>query len=922
MHGTRVPYTSSHLAQSRALVQLFSTMRGRAAKNSASQSLALHQLPGQLLTKEDAESRHWYDAAPEWPDASEGGLRADLSSWRRVAGEALASASRAYDKSVGASKGDVTRAVEKEKTAGDRIAALTLYIQESPVYRLDELHTLLTITQKRRRGEKELAIEAMKDLLVNDLLPERRLVEFEDREFESGRKSISKRHLAYALFEAELKAVYREFLKILEECGNDSLAHFKQKTVKIMFELLVAKPENENALLAMLVNKLGDPDRKVSSIASYTLSQLIEKHHPQMRLVVVREVEQLLLRPNVTQKTQYYAVIFLNQIRFTEGDIQLARRLLKIYMDLFKTCLISEKKSGAKEQALVKRHTEFNKRRENPKKRRRAAAQKPSTETKESHLMGALLIGANRAYPYTKPEQDDTSYGGHYDALFTVAHAQSLGPATQALAFLFQVSQSQSTQSDRFYRALYSRLYDASRGGESKQAQFLNLLFKAMRADTNPCRLKAYMKRLLQAGLDGSSSFAGACAMVLSECFKGRHLGALKSYISLPEGGDDEENFVDADKENAQLDGEAISREKEGGKSTLESTNDLKLGNASEDSSAQDKEGEMVVRLNSNSARIYDAAKRDPQYAGAERSSLWELVTLCAHFHPSVSKFGRTLCVELKNVKYESDPLKDFSLIAFLDKFSYKKAKNRIAKSLYGKRSSRYRDNPVADSKEFQELAKDGNIAEDDKFFLRFFDENPDRVREEKMAGEGHGKDGEYIGNSEEEAFELAMREEMKRLGADVGFLSDGNKGFVEGIDDEDEDELKAFAEAFKDDMVASDDDEGEGDKTEAEQDAGEMSDEEVDTIVPLAAFEESEEDEKERDEEPPKKRNKRGNSDNPRSAFAAVEDYAEAIDLETKLGQPGNEEVTTDGRRFGSMLKQKRLKSTTRSRKRVARKR
>lgn len=895
-------------------------MRGRVAKTSASQTLGLHQLSGQLLTKEDVESKHWYDAAPEWPIASKGGLRADLNSWRRVAGEALASASRAYDKSVGVSKGDVSRAMEKEKTASDRTAALTLHVQEGPVYRLDELRTLLTIAQKRRRGERELAIEATKDLLVNNLLPERRLVEFADREFECGKQSISKRHLAYALFEAELKAVYRDFLEVLEQCGNDSLSHFKQRAVKIMFQLLVAKPENENTLLTMLVNKLGDPDKKVSSTASYNLSQLIWKHHPQMRLVVVREVERLLLRPNVTQKTQYYAVTFLNQIRFSEGDVELARKLLKIYMDLFKTCLTDGKESEAKKQQSVKLHAEFNKRRENPKKRRKAIAQKPPTEAKESHLMGALLIGANRAYPYTKPEQDATSYEGHYNALFTVAHAQSLRSAIQALAFLFQVSQSHSTQSDRFYRALYSRLQDVSGGGEPKQAQFLNLLFKAMRADTNPYRLKAYMKRLLQAGLNGSSSFAGACAMVLSECFKSRHFGALKSYIALPEGGDDEENFIDVDKENPKQNEEAITREAGGAKAASEkSTKNLKQANAGGESNEVNSEGEMVIGSNTNRAQKYSAAKRDPQYAGAERSSLWELVTLCAHFHPSVSKFGRTLCVELKNVKYESDPLQDFSLIAFLDKFSYKKAKNRIAKSLYGKRSSKYRDNPEADSKEFQELAKTGNIEEDDKFFVRFFDENPGRVREEKNVGED-GKDGVYVGDSEEEAFELAVREEMKRLGTDAGFLSDGKKGFVEDADEEDEDELKAFAEAFKDEMVLSDDGEGEGENTETEQVMDDMSDEGTDAVAPLAAFEESDEDEKEEDDEPPKKRKKRGESDNLRKAFAAAEDYAEAIDLETKFGRhEGTEEATSDGKRVNRTSKRDKLnsKSTTRSRKR-----
>ena len=51
----------------------------------------------------------------------------------------------------------------------------------------------------------------------------------------------------------------------------------------------VSKPECEARLLNGLVNKLGDPDRKIASKASYMLSMLLEKH-PVMKVVVVREV--------------------------------------------------------------------------------------------------------------------------------------------------------------------------------------------------------------------------------------------------------------------------------------------------------------------------------------------------------------------------------------------------------------------------------------------------------------------------------------------------------------------------------------------------------------------------------------------------------------------------------------------------------
>eukprot|EP00955_Chlamydomonas_euryale_P012320 132407-Chlamydomonas_euryale.AAC.1 len=56
-----------------------------------------------------------------------------------------------------------------------------------------------------------------------------------------------------------------------------------------MFELLSQKPEAEAQLLSGLVNKLGDPSRKVASKAGFLLSQLLLQH-PAMKPVVVREV--------------------------------------------------------------------------------------------------------------------------------------------------------------------------------------------------------------------------------------------------------------------------------------------------------------------------------------------------------------------------------------------------------------------------------------------------------------------------------------------------------------------------------------------------------------------------------------------------------------------------------------------------------
>lgn len=58
---------------------------------------------------------------------------------------------------------------------------------------------------------------------------------------------------------------YGAFVAALEEGSRDNLEWVKERALKAAAELLRAKPEGEAQLLSLLVNKLGDPSRKVAS---------------------------------------------------------------------------------------------------------------------------------------------------------------------------------------------------------------------------------------------------------------------------------------------------------------------------------------------------------------------------------------------------------------------------------------------------------------------------------------------------------------------------------------------------------------------------------------------------------------------------------------------------------------------------------
>ena len=58
---------------------------------------------------------------------------------------------------------------------------------------------------------------------------------------------------------------YAHFVGILEAASRDSLDFIKAKAIRALGTLLAARPEQEGRLLGALVNKLGDPSRKLAS---------------------------------------------------------------------------------------------------------------------------------------------------------------------------------------------------------------------------------------------------------------------------------------------------------------------------------------------------------------------------------------------------------------------------------------------------------------------------------------------------------------------------------------------------------------------------------------------------------------------------------------------------------------------------------
>ncbi|KAF3075724.1 Ribosome biogenesis protein [Trichoderma lentiforme] len=701
-------------------------------------------------------------------------------------------------------------------TLTDKVSALTLACQESPVHNIRAFDTLMNLASKKSRAQAIGAIGALVDMLgPGTLLPsDRRLRTFQAQPGLLGslqRASakiwapsqplpgkITQAHLISWAYEDWLKETYFKIIQLLEVWCSDEIEYSRMRAVDFVYALLKDKPEQESNLLTLLVNKLGDRDRKISSRASYLLLQL-QNSHPGMKPVIVRTVEQeILLRPSQDHRSRYYAINTLNQTILSNKEPAVAESLLRIYFDLFATIL----KTGKLGMPIEEESSKPQKGQKGQKPGKGSSSGKPANQTKPTaasvpeseaadKLVSALLTGVNRAAPFVGT--NDMVMERHLDTLFKIAHSSNFNTGIQALLLIQHLSSARNLGSDRFYRTLYESLLDPRLMTSSKQALYLNLLLRALKNDVDVRRVKAFAKRMLQvAGLHQPPFICGLLYVIshLRQTFPD-----LSTLVESPE----ESVFDDEEPENRPT---------------------------------------------------YDGRKRNPEHSNAHRSCLWEVVPIQSHFHPAVSKFASSLMD--RNQKMLKPDMESHSLIRFLDKFVYRNAKAtdargasimqplKAAKDIgdiwLGSGRTSSSTTQVNSAAFWNKKAED--VAAEDVFFHKYFQQIAKEGKETTKKAAAGDEDDE--GDAEEDEIWKALvnaQPDIDEDASDAGFddMDDLDMGSdeddspalsLDGDDDEDEDDVSVeFGDDSEeegsddDDLVAPDvpdEDEEKGDKRKA----------------------------------------------------------------------------------------------------------
>jgi ribosome biogenesis protein MAK21 len=179
----------------------------------------------------------------------------------------------------------------------------------------------------------------------------------------------------------------------------------------------------------------------------------------------------------------------------------------------------------------------------------------------------------------------------HMDTLFKITHSSNFNTSIQALMLIEQLATSKHLAIDRFYRTLYESLLDPRLVTSSKHALYLNLLFRALKADLNVKRVEAFAKRLLQVITLHQPPFICGIIYLLRELESS--FPAMKSLITEPEEGDEDEEEIFRD---VPEDGDISTPQR-------------------------NQHGPQIQRP------LYDGRKRDPEHSNADKSCLWESVS-------------------------------------------------------------------------------------------------------------------------------------------------------------------------------------------------------------------------------------------------------------------------------------------------------
>lgn len=690
-------------------------------KQKPSRSIEQIQHPGSLLIEEEWESYLQ-------TENTEHQIPIDLiPALSDKAKELLRIENEIYLKDQEASR-DFSTSAEflRSGTFSDQLGTLSILVTNSPLHSLKYMETLLQKCEIKNRESACRALEVTKDLLVNHVMPDRRLNWFRNQ---PALSLDSPERLIALAYEDWLKNYFFRILRIMEKLLSDTVENIRLRTLHCLFDFFRLKPEQETNLLRLGVNKFGDTSGKVASRVKKLLNDTLQVH-PSMKGVVATAIAELLGRSS-DYRTRYYAVDSLSEFILSQKDPLVPNQLVQIYLNLFER-LLNEWDRENKTKAVEEKPAANGKKARRPlrgkkggiRQEKKTASQ--AEDEQNARLVAKIFTGLNRAFPFSK--LDASVFSGYMDTLYRMSHSSNVSTFIEALGFIYQlVKVRHGSDGDRYYRTLYDSLLDNRLYSSSKLAKYLVLVLKSIAGDSDLARSRAFAKRLIQTACQWPE--IGAVAAL---CYVASRTNGVEELVK------------DGAHEN-----------------------------------------------------VYDAKQRDPKFAKADTTRLWELSLVSNHFHPTVALYANNI-LSTEPQTLDMPAIDQYTVSSFLSKWSYKKPKekeNTRGGSIFQPLSG-YTDLtlgvrtqsgkhaapiPVQDwtSKSMKE------VAPDEQFYMEYFSHKAKpKAKKEKKEATGDSDDESA---DEDEVFDAIMKTNPDEMPSD-----DEDIGFSDMDDDEDLEEMQA----------------------------------------------------------------------------------------------------------------------------------
>ncbi|XP_055626173.1 CCAAT/enhancer-binding protein zeta [Toxorhynchites rutilus septentrionalis] len=727
-------------------------------------------------TKEDVDSmeKRWYEhfdgynTVGELVDLKD----AEIAELRKLCRVAFEAECRNQMKNNPSDAKWLMTALEKG-TSRDRANAGALLVQTNPLCNLQALESIVGMVKLSNKGHVDV-VEVVTELMLNSIMPAfRKLISIPLRgadwknvkklELEKGLRD---RIYAHWHFEDALRDIYFAYLNNLSALVQTGQDVTKLKVIQHASKLFTMIPEKEAYLLSLLVNKLGDPSKKVAVKALYHLTEVV-KRHSAMCPIIVTETEKLLFRNNISANAQHYALSFLAAIS-NYGDFSSCEKMINVCFSFFKILIEKGEVNSRTMQAIL------------------ACIRKAIGNVKRDVDVANLV----------KPEVLNTVY--------RMIHMADISIACQGLSLMLEITEAKGVEQNRFYNALYKKLLDpqlASIGPRISNI-FFYITHRAIQNDPISDRAQAFIKRLLQVAFYFPPARVCGVLIVINKVLRKR--------------------------KHLLIDG-------------LVPSNDA----ATYTEAVEDEETSVVKTESNRKVTQYDPYHRASEFAGAKYTVKYELARYLQYFHPTVKKFAGCI-INNAPLTYYGDPLRDFSLGHFLDRFAFKNPKKpKTEETAEGENVPKKRILGVAQRKgdyvpsgsrgiPVQSLTAD-RCTEDERYIFQFLEQKREKIRlakeyaKAKKAAEGI-EDGDEEDLSDAESLDDDEFDSyLDRLGVASG--NDGDADLDGEVDfiNEFEQDLARKAEKKKRSKSQADEEDGEDDEEFGDWDDAENVDDEDD---------------------------------------------------------------------------------------------